>query len=122
MASSCVIKSEFFNSSISGFNSLSGIDVIVDDEPVIARAHNLGPRDSLQAQDVVMTPVPLSQGIHVQFITAELARKYANATPKEISEPTNAVAGFEGKPISRDVTLVGVSLSDRSWHLTCMND
>jgi hypothetical protein len=43
------------------------------------------------------------------MITAELARKYAKATPREVSEPDNGVVAFDGKYVNmRSTTLVRV--------------
>jgi hypothetical protein len=51
-----------------------------------------------------------SPGVRIKLVTAELARKYAKATPKEISTPTNGVAAFNGSYVSVDTTLVKKSL------------
>jgi hypothetical protein len=44
--------------------------------------------------------------LQIRLVTAEMARKYASATPKEISEPTNSVLAFDGEYVNASATLV----------------
>jgi hypothetical protein len=85
-------SSSMTSATIGGGDDVAMVDVQAD--PIAERV-SVVPDDDMH-----------SPRVRIRFVTAELARKYAKATPKEISEPNNGVAGFNGSYVSIDTTLV----------------
>ncbi|KAJ7230547.1 hypothetical protein GGX14DRAFT_583780 [Mycena pura] len=99
-----------------GISSSSGTTTGDEDVPMV----DINPDPISEHVSIVPEEDIQSPRVRIDFVTAELARKYAKATPKEISVPSNGVAAFNGKVMFKERLLVYSSSMPTESHSNCL--
>ncbi|KAJ7581814.1 hypothetical protein C8J56DRAFT_1029289 [Mycena floridula] len=82
-----------------GSTTLDDDDDDVEMRPISPQKPHPAPQDSSSS-----SPDPVDR-LQIRLVTAEMARRHANATPKETSEPPNSIPAFDGEFINANMSL-----------------